>query len=153
VADPFLKAAIAEARAGMADRDGIPIGSVLVIDGAIAGRGHNQRIQKSSPILHAEIDCLANAGRLTAGEYSRATLYTTLSPCDMCTGAILLYKIPRVVIGDNRTFRGPEEYLRSRGVVLEIVDDEECCRLMQEFIARRPELWNEDIGVATGSVR
>jgi cytosine deaminase len=147
MADPFLQAAIAEAKAGLADRDGIPIGSVLVVDGAIVGRGHNKRVQQGNPILHAEMDCLANAGRLRASDYSRATLYTTLSPCDMCSGAILLYKIPKVIIGENRTFRGPEEYLRSRGVVLEIVHDDECYRLMRDFIARRSELWNEDIGL------
>ncbi|MGD0616760.1 MAG: nucleoside deaminase [Bryobacteraceae bacterium] len=147
MADPFLEAAIDEAKAGLADRDGIPIGSVLVVDGAIVGRGHNKRVQQGNPILHAEMDCLANAGRLRASDYGRATMYTTLSPCDMCSGAILLYKIPKVVIGENRTFRGPEEYLRSRGVVLEIANDEECYRLMQDFIARHPELWNEDIGL------
>lgn len=147
MADPFLQAAIDEAKAGLADRDGIPIGSVLVVDGAIVGRGHNNRVQQGNPILHAEMDCLANAGRLRAGDYSRATLYTTLSPCDMCSGAILLYKIPKVIIGENRSFRGPEEYLRSRGVALEIADDEECYRLMRDFIARHPALWNEDIGL------
>lgn len=146
--DPFLEAAIAEARAGGADGDGIPIGSVLVIDGRIAGRGHNRRVQKGSPILHAEMDCLENAGRLTAANYRRSVLYTTLSPCDMCSGAILLYKIPKVVIGENRTFGGPEAYLRSRQVTLEIADNQECVRLMQNFIARHPELWNEDIGVS-----
>jgi len=144
--DPFLKAAISEATAGLAE-NGIPIGSVLVIDGAIVGRGHNRRVQNGNPILHAEMDCLVNAGRLRSNEYERATLYTTLSPCDMCSGAILLYKIPRVVIGENRTFRGPEAYLRSRGVLLEIADDQECYRLMQNFIAAFPSLWNEDIGL------
>ena len=144
--DAFLVAAIKEAKDGL-DGGGIPIGSVLVIDGSIKSRGYNQRVQKASPILHAEMDCLANAGRLTAKDYSRATLYTTLSPCDMCAGAILLYKIPRVVIGENRTFRGPESYLSSRGVVLEVVDDDECFRLMQDFIAQHPSLWNEDIGM------
>jgi cytosine deaminase len=147
MADPFLQAAIDEAKAGLADHDGIPIGSVLVVDGVIVGRGHNRRVQQGNPILHAEMDCLANAGRLRASDYSRATMYTTLSPCDMCSGAILLYKIPKVIIGEDRTFRGPEEYLRSRGLVLEIADDKECYRLMQDFIARRPELWNEDIGL------
>jgi creatinine deaminase len=145
--DPFLQAAIEEARAGLAE-NGIPIGSVLVIDGAIAARGHNRRVQKGSPILHAEMDCLEHAGRLRPSQYRRATLYTTLSPCDMCAGAILLYKIPRVVIGENHTFRGPEDYLRSRGVVLDVAGDEECIRNMQDFIARHPALWNEDIGVA-----
>jgi creatinine deaminase len=144
--DPFLRAAIEQAKAGLADRGGIPIGSVLVIDGKIAGKGHNQRVQKLSPILHAEMDCLQNAGRLLASEYRHATLYSTLSPCDMCSGAILLYGIPKVIVGENRTFRGPEEYLRSRGVEIEVVDDPDCYRLMQEFIARHPTLWNEDIG-------
>jgi len=145
MSDPFLAAAIEEAKAGLTE-GGIPIGSVLVIDGAIVGRGHNQRIQRGDPVLHAEMDCLANVGRLRASDYKRATLYSTLSPCDMCSGAILLYKISRVVIGENRTFRGPEDYLRSRGVSLEIADDEECVRLMRDFISARPALWNEDIG-------
>jgi len=145
--DPFLQAAIEEARAGLADNDGLPIGSVLVIDGAIVGRGYNKRLQKGSPILHAEMDCLANARRLQPRDYRRAVLYTTLSPCDMCSGAILLYKIPRVVIGENRTFRGPESYLRSRGVTVELVDSEDCFRLMQDYITRRPDVWNEDIAV------
>jgi len=144
--DAFLQAAIEEARQGLAE-GGIPIGSVLVIDGRIVGRGHNRRVQKGSAILHAEMDCLETAGRLTAADYRRATLYSTLSPCDMCSGATLLYGIPRIVIGENRTFRGPEDYVRSRGVELVIVDDPECARLMREFIAARPELWNEDIGV------
>ena len=144
--DAFLQAAIEEARQGLAE-GGIPIGSVLVIDGRIVGRGHNRRIQKGSAILHAEMDCLEAAGRLRAADYRRATLYSTLSPCDMCSGATLLYGIPRVVIGENRTFRGPEDYVRSRGVELTIVDDPECVRLMREFIEARPELWNEDIGV------
>lgn len=143
--DQFLEAAIAEARTGFAE-GGIPIGSVLVIDNRIVGRGHNRRVQKGSPVLHAEMDCLEKAGRLRASEYQRATLYSTLSPCDMCSGASLLYGIPRVVIGENRTFRGPEEYLRSRGVELVIVDDAECVKLMRDFIAAHPELWNEDIG-------
>ena len=144
--DEYLDAAVAEARKGLA-AGGIPIGSVLVLDGQIVARGHNQRVQKGSAVLHAEMDCLENAGRLTAADYARATLYSTLSPCDMCSGAILLYKIPRVVVGENRTFRGPEEHLRARGVALEIVDDAECVRLMSDFIRDRPELWNEDIGV------
>jgi cytosine/creatinine deaminase len=144
--DAFLQAAIEEARQGLAE-GGIPIGSVLVIDGRIVGRGHNRRIQKGSAILHAEMDCLEAAGRLRAADYRRATLYSTLSPCDMCSGATLLYGIPRVVIGENRTFRGPEDYVRSRGVELTIVDDPGCVRLMREFIEARPELWNEDIGV------
>ena len=143
--DPFMKAALLEARAGLGE-EGIPIGSVLVIDGRIAGRGHNRRVQRGSAVLHAEMDCLENAGRLSASEYSRATLYSTLSPCDMCSGAVLLYRIPRVVVGENVTFKGPEEYLRTRGVELEILGDPECVRLMEEFIASRPELWNEDIG-------
>ena len=144
--DQFLQAAIDEARQGLAE-GGIPIGSVLVIDGRIVGRGHNRRIQKGSAILHAEMDCLENAGRLKAADYRRSTLYSTLSPCDMCSGTALLYGIPRIVIGENRTFQGPEDYVRSRGVELTIVDDDECVRLMREFIAARPELWNEDIGV------
>lgn len=144
--DPFLQAALDEARAGLAE-GGIPIGSVLVIDGRIVGRGHNRRVQRKSAILHAEMDCLENAGRLRASEYARATLYSTLSPCDMCSGTALLYKIPRIVIGENTTFRGPEEYVRSRGVALTIANDPDCIRLMREFIAARPELWNEDIGV------
>ncbi len=146
MSDVFLQAAIAEARAGLAS-GGIPIGSVLVIDGRIVGRGHNKRVQEGNPILHAEMDCLANAGRLEAKDYGRATLYSTLSPCDMCSGAVLLYKIPRVVIGENRTFRGPEAYLASRQVELEVADDDECFRLMREFIAQHPALWNEDIGL------
>jgi len=144
--DPFLLAAIDEARAGLAE-GGIPIGSVLVIDGRIVGRGHNRRVQQSSAILHAEMDCLENAGRLAAREYARATLYSTLSPCDMCSGTALLYKIPRIVIGEHTTFRGPEEYLRARGVQLTLADDPECVELMRAFIAARPQLWNEDIGV------
>ncbi len=143
---PFLRAAIDEARLGR-DEGGIPIGSVLVIDGQIVGRGHNRRVQRSSAILHAEMDCLENAGRLKSADYRRSTLYSTLSPCDMCSGTALLYKIPRVVIGENRTFRGPEDYVRSRGVLVEILDDPECIALMDEFIRERPELWNEDIGV------
>ncbi len=144
--DQFLQAAIDEAKQGLAE-GGIPIGSVLVIDGKIVGRGHNRRVQKGSAILHAEMDCLENAGRLTARDYQRAVLYSTLSPCDMCSGTALLYGIPRVVIGENRTFQGPEEYIRSRGVKLEIVDDQTCIQLMRDFIAAKPELWNEDIGV------
>ena len=143
--DTYLAAAIDEARNGQR-AGGIPIGSVLVIDGDIIGRGHNQRIQKGSPVLHAEMDCLENAGRLTAAEYRKSTLYSTLSPCDMCSGAILLYGIPKVIVGENSTFQGPEDYLRSKGVDLEIRDDEECQQLMREFIAANPSLWNEDIG-------
>ncbi len=144
--DPFLAEAIREARDGL-EEGGIPIGSVLVIDGEIVGRGHNQRVQRGSPILHAEMECLQSAGRLKAGDYARGVLYSTLSPCDMCSGAVLLYGIPRVVIGEHRTFRGPENHLQARGVTLEVVDDPTCVRLMEEFIASRPELWNEDIGV------
>ena len=143
--NPFLQAAIDEARAGFAE-GGIPIGSVLVIDGRIVGRGRNQRVQRGSAILHAEMDCLENAGRLKASDYQRAVLYSTLSPCDMCSGTALLYGIPRIVIGENRTFQGPEDYVRSRGVTLEIVDDPQCYELMRQFIAARPDLWNEDIG-------
>jgi creatinine deaminase len=145
MSDPFMEAAIAEARAGLAE-GGIPIGSVLVIDGEIVGRGHNRRVQKGSAILHAEMDCLENAGRLKPRDYRRSTLYSTLSPCDMCSGTALLYNIPRVVIGENRTFQGPEDYVRSRGVELTIVDNAECVELMRAFIAAHPELWNEDIG-------
>jgi cytosine deaminase len=141
----FLQAAIDEARLGLAE-GGIPIGSVLVMDGRIVGRGHNRRVQKGSAILHAEMDALENAGRLTARDYRRAVLYSTLSPCDMCSGTALLYRIPRIVIGENRTFRGPEDYVRSRGVVLDVRDDAECIRLMKEFIRDHPQLWNEDIG-------
>ena len=144
--DRFLQAAIDEARQGLAE-GGIPIGSVLVIGGNIVGRGHNRRVQNGSAILHAEMDCLENAGRLKASDYRRATLYSTLSPCDMCSGAALLYGIPRVVIGENRTFRGPEDYVRGRGVELTIVDNDDCVRLMRDFIAAQPQLWNEDIGV------
>jgi creatinine deaminase len=143
--DQFLEAAIAEARRGHSE-GGIPIGSVLVIDSEIVGRGHNRRVQNGSAILHAEMDCLENAGRHKAKDYRRATLYSTLSPCDMCSGATLLYGIPRVVIGENRTFRGPEDYLRSRGVQLDVRDDPQCVRMMQEFIRAHPDLWNEDIG-------
>jgi len=143
--DAFLAAALAEARLGLAE-GGVPIGSVLVCDGQVIGRGHNRRIQKGSSILHGEMDCLENAGRLKAAVYRRSTLYTTLSPCPMCSGAIILYRIPRVVIGENQTFVGAEEYLRSNGVRLEVVQDLECVALMRRFIAERPELWNEDIG-------
>jgi cytosine deaminase len=143
--DEFMRAAIEEAIKGR-DEGGIPIGSVLVIEGNIVGRGHNQRVQKGSSTLHAEMDCFENAGRLTASEYQRATLYSTLSPCDMCSGTALLYKVPRIVIGENQTFQGPEEYVRSRGVKLVVLNDPECVRLMREFMAARPELWNEDIG-------
>jgi len=144
--DAFLQAAVEEAELGLKE-GGIPIGSVLVLDGKIVGRGHNRRVQKGSAILHAEMDCLENAGRLTAKDYSRSTLYSTLSPCDMCSGTALLYKIPRVVIGENLTFKGPEDYVRSRGVQLEVIQDPRCIKLMKEFIRTCPELWNEDIGV------
>ena len=143
--DEFMQAAIEEAKQGLAE-GGIPIGSVLVIDGKIVGRGHNRRVQQASAILHAEMDCFEDAGRLKATDYQRATLYSTLSPCDMCSGTSLLYKIPKIVIGENRTFQGPEAYLRSRGVELIILDNAECIQLMNDFIAARPELWNEDIG-------
>lgn len=143
--DPFLLAAVEEARKGLAE-GGIPIGSVLVIDGKIVGRGHNRRIQRGSATLHAEMDCLENAGRLSAADYGRATLYSTLSPCDMCSGASLLYKIPRIVVGENINFQGPEDYVRSRGVELTILNDPECIQLMEDFIRDRPQLWNEDIG-------
>ena len=144
--DEFMRAAIDEAKLGLAE-GGIPIGSVLVIDGKIVGRGHNRRVQKGSAILHAEMDALENAGRLSAADYQRAVLYSTLSPCDMCSGTALLYKIPKIVVGENATFQGPEEYVRSRGVHLVILQDAECIQLMRDFIAARPELWNEDIGV------
>ncbi len=144
--DPFLEAAIEEAKLGLAE-GGIPIGSVLIIDNEIAGRGHNRRVQRGSAILHAEMDCFENAGRLTAADYRRSVLYSTLSPCDMCSGAALLYKIPKIVIGENKTFQGPEDYLRIRGVRLEIIQDAECIRLMAEFTRAKSGLWNEDIGV------
>ena len=144
--DEFMAAALEEARQGLAE-GGIPIGSVLVLDGKIVGRGHNRRVQKGSPTLHAEMDCLENAGRLKARDYQRAVLYSTLSPCDMCSGTVLLYKIPKVIIGENKTFQGPEDYVRSRGVELVLLNLPECISLMEEFIAARPELWNEDIGV------
>lgn len=143
--DTYLAAAIEEARKGQ-QVGGIPIGSVLVIDGRIVGRGHNQRVQQGSAVLHAEMDCLENAGRLTAADYRKAVLYSTLSPCDMCSGAILLYGIPKVMVGENQTFQGPENYLRSRGVQLEILDNAVCRQLMQDFITSSPELWHEDIG-------
>ena len=143
--DPFLQAAIDEAKKGLAE-GGIPIGSVLVCDGKIIGRGHNQRVQRGSVIHHGEMNCLENAGRLKASDYKRCTIYSTLSPCPMCSGAILLYGIPRVIVGENVTFKGPEEYVRSQGVQVEVLQNEECIRLMREFIAKNPELWNEDIG-------
>ncbi|MCZ7533912.1 MAG: nucleoside deaminase [Acidimicrobiia bacterium] len=143
--DPFLQAAVDEARMGLAE-GGIPIGSVLVVDGDIIGRGHNRRIQKGSAILHGETDALENAGRQPAAVYRRSTIYTTLSPCDMCTGAILLYGIPRVVIGENLTFMGAEDHLRSRGVDVRVLDSPECVDMMQSFITSHSDLWNEDIG-------
>src|SRR5436309_8421352 len=136
--DPFLKAAIEEARKSLSE-GGIPIGSVLVHEGRIIGQGHNRRIQNGSPIDHGEMNCLRNAGRLPARVYRKCTIYSTLSPCPMCSGAIVLYKIPRVVVGENRTFQGAEEYMRSNGIEIEVVQDEECIRLMEEFIAARPE--------------
>lgn len=141
----FLAAAIEEARRGLVE-GGIPIGSVLVIDGRIVGRGYNRRVQKGSAVLHAEMDCLENAGRLKASDYRRSTLYSTLSPCDMCSGTVLLYGIPKVIVGENRTFRGPEDYVRSRGVEIVVVDNPECRQLMERFIREHPGLWNEDIG-------
>ncbi len=142
-----MQTAIEEARAGLVE-GGIPIGSALALHGAIIARGHNRRVQRSSTVLHAEMDCLEATGRrISAKDFQRSILFSTLSPCDMCSGAILLYKIPVVVIGENRTFRGPEEYLQSRGVKLFVLDDADCCELMRAFIAAKPELWNEDIGV------
>jgi cytosine/creatinine deaminase len=143
--DPFLQAAIDEAKKGLA-AGGIPIGSVLVCDGKIIGRGHNQRVQRGSVIHHGEMNCLENTGRLKASVYRRCTIYSTLSPCPMCSGAILLYGIPRVIVGENKTFQGPEEYVRSQGVQVEVLQNEECIQLMRDFIAKNPELWNEDIG-------
>jgi cytosine deaminase len=143
--DSSLQAAVEAAEAGLSE-GGIPIGSVLVHHDSILGRGHNRRVQRGSVVLHGEMDALENAGRLPAATYRECTLYTTLSPCPMCTGAILLYGIPRVVIGENRTFMGEEELLRSRGVTVEVMHDEACIALMRRFIARHPELWNEDIG-------
>jgi len=143
--DHYLEAAIEQARIGLAE-GGIPIGSVLVIKREIVGRGHNKRVQQGSVIRHAEMDCLENAGRRTAADYRRAVIYSTLSPCNMCSGAILLYRIPTVIIGENKTFRGPEDHLRSQGVDVTVVDNEECKQLMKQFIEENPELWNEDIG-------
>ncbi|WP_404306114.1 nucleoside deaminase [Neorhodopirellula lusitana] len=146
--DPILRAALDEARLGL-EEGGIPIGSVLVIDNEIVARGHNRRIQKSSAILHAEMDCLEQAGRLTAADYSRSILYSTLSPCDMCSGAALLYQVPKIIVGENRTFQGPEAYVKSRGVDVTVVNDPECIAIMERFIATHPALWNEDIGLPT----
>lgn len=144
--DPFLQAAIDEARNGM-DEGGIPIGSVLVHDGRIIGRGHNRRVQSGSPTLHGEMDALENAGRQPTRVYRESVIYTTLSPCSMCSGAILLYGIPKVVVGENHTFLGEEDLLRSRGVEVEVVQDPACIEMMETFIREKPELWNEDIGV------
>jgi creatinine deaminase len=144
-AAPFLAAAIAEARAGLAE-GGIPIGAVLVHDGAIIGRGHNRRVQQGSAIRHGEMDALEQAGRRAASVYRASVIYTTLSPCAMCSGAILLYGIPHVVVGENQTFRGEEDLLRARGVRVDVVQDEACVALMRRFIAEHPALWHEDIG-------
>ena len=141
-----MQAALDEARQGLAE-GGIPIGSVLVLDGSIIGRGHNRRVQDGSVIHHAEMNCLENAGRQNASVYRRCTIYSTLSPCPMCSGAILLYGIRTVVVGENATFQGPEDYVRSQGVRVEVRQEAECIELMREFIAARPGLWNEDIGV------
>jgi cytosine deaminase len=143
--DEFLQAAIAEAEAGLRE-GGIPIGSVLIHQARIIGRGHNRRVQRRSAVLHGEMDALENAGRLPARVYRESTLYTTLSPCAMCSGAILLYGIPKVIIGENNTFLGEEELLRSRGVSVKVVQDARCIQLMTDFIRARPDLWNEDIG-------
>jgi cytosine deaminase len=146
MSDAFMAAAVAEARQGL-EEGGIPIGSVLVYRGEIIGRGHNRRVQRGSPTLHAEIDALENAGRRSADVYRESVLYTTLSPCAMCSGAVLLYGIPHVVAGEHRTFLGEEELLRSRGVRVDVLDDGECLELMERFIRERPELWSEDIGL------
>ncbi len=143
--DPYLNAAIDQARLGLRE-GGLPIGSVLVVDGEIIGRGRNRRVQQGSVIRHAEMDCLEHAGRLPASTYRKAVLYSTLSPCDMCSGAALLYGIPRIVVGENKNFQGPENYIRQRGVILDIRDDPECIELMQQCIREHPELWWEDIG-------
>jgi cytosine deaminase len=144
--DAFFQMAVDEARSGLAE-GGVPIGSVLVIDGKVVGRGHNQRIQQGSVVLHAEMAALEDAGRLTAADYRQSVLYSTLSPCSMCTGAVLLYGIPRVVVGENRTFQGPESLLKDQGVEVEVLDDAECVGIMTTFISEHPDLWNEDIGV------
>jgi cytosine deaminase len=143
--EQFMAAALAEAEIGLAE-GGIPIGAVVVFGGKVIGRGHNRRVQKGSAILHGEMDALEKAGRLPAAVYRQCVLYTTLSPCVMCSGAILLYGIPTVIIGENRTYRGEEDLLRSRGVAIEVLQDEKCIRLMAEFIRVQPELWHEDIG-------
>jgi creatinine deaminase len=144
--DPYLEAAIEQAKKSLAE-GGIPIGSVLVHEGTIIGRGHNCRVQTGSSIDHGEMNCLRNAGRLPAKVYRNSTIYSTLSPCPMCSGAIVLYKIPRVVVGENHTFVGAEDYLRSNGIQVDVVQDPDCIRLMQDFIHANPALWNEDIGV------
>jgi creatinine deaminase len=144
--DPFLQAAIEQARKSLAE-GGIPIGSVLVHEGRIIGRGHNCRVQTGSPIDHGEMNCLRNAGRLSAKIYRNCTIYSTLSPCPMCSGAIVLYKIPRVIVGENRTFLGAEEYMHANGIQVDVLQDEECIQLMTNFIQTSPQLWNEDIGV------
>ena len=143
--DEFMQAAIDEAKLGSSE-GGIPIGSVLVHNGKIIGRGHNRRVQTGSPTLHGEMDALENAGRQSASVYQQSVIYTTLSPCSMCTGAILLYGIPKVVIGENQSFMGEEALLKSRGVEIQLVDSTECKQMMNDFIAQKPELWNEDIG-------
>lgn len=143
--NPFLQAAIAEAEQGLAE-GGIPIGSVLVHNGVIVGRGHNRRVQRGSTVLHAEMDALENAGRRSASFYRECTLYTTLSPCAMCSGAVLLYGIPRLVVGEHETFMGEEALLRERGVQIDVLHDQRCITLMKEFISAQPQLWNEDIG-------
>ncbi len=143
--EKFMQEAIKEAKKGLAEQ-GIPIGAVLVKDGLIIARGHNRRMQKGSAILHAEMDCLENAGRLKSADYKKCIIYSTLSPCDMCMGAILLYKIPKVVIGENKTFKGPENYARKKGIKIINLDLTECKQLMQQFIRSKPKLWNEDIG-------
>lgn len=144
--DKFMQAAIEEAIIGR-DEGGIPIGSVLVYQNEIIGRGHNRRVQSGSPILHGEMDALENAGRLSAAVYKQSTIYTTLSPCSMCSGAIMLYEIPRVVVGENKTFQGEESLLRSRGIEVDVLQDQDCIDLMEAFIKAHPNLWNEDIGV------
>ena len=141
----YIGAAVEQAKKGLSE-GGIPIGSVLVLDDEIVGQGHNQRVQQGSAIRHAEMDCLETAGRLSAKDYQRSIIYSTLSPCDMCSGAILLYGIPHVVVGENKTFQGPESYVRSRGVRVDVLDNAECIELMTRFISEHPELWNEDIG-------
>lgn len=144
--DPFLEAAIEQAKKSLAE-GGIPIGSVLVHEGKIIGRGHNCRVQTGSAIDHGEMNCFRNAGRLPAKVYRNSTIYSTLSPCPMCSGAIVLYKIPHVIVGENRTFLGAEDYMRLNGIRVDVVQDSDCIRMMEEFIRDNPELWNEDIGL------